>query len=358
WTAATRAGWTGVDLFFVLSGFLVSGLLFREYQRYRELRGVPFLIRRGFKIYPAYYALILVTWVVDLSRGSRPGHYTGLFVCQLLYVQNYLGWRWGHTWSLAVEEHFYLLLTLALVRLSRRGGDDPFQGLARRLIGLGAAGLALRILLLVCVPQVGSRTHFMGTHVRLDELGWGVWLAWWYHYRPARLAEFVARRRALLWALVVAGWLPPLLATSAWQWRYVLSFGFTGLSFGSLALILLALHPAGPRRPGPAVRALARIGFHSYSIYLLHEAVGLGIVRLAPGGWLPKVDTWATLVAAGAVHAAACIAAGTALGLGLEQPVLRLRDRICPSRAGGVRSAPASDPTPPEPTGSPPPAPG
>src|SRR5215469_6695095 len=60
-----RFGWTGVDLFFCLSGFLVSGLLFRDYRRYGTLHWKRFLIRRGFKIYPGYYALLLTTVLLD-----------------------------------------------------------------------------------------------------------------------------------------------------------------------------------------------------------------------------------------------------------------------------------------------------
>src|SRR3990167_6747089 len=56
-----RAGWTGVDLFFVLSGFLVSGLLFQEYKRHGDIRLGRFFIRRGLKIYPAFYVLFFVT---------------------------------------------------------------------------------------------------------------------------------------------------------------------------------------------------------------------------------------------------------------------------------------------------------
>src|SRR5438067_582225 len=60
-----RAGWVGVDLFFVLSGFLVSGLLFREYQQSGRVGAWRFLVRRGFKIYPAYFALLVVGLVIN-----------------------------------------------------------------------------------------------------------------------------------------------------------------------------------------------------------------------------------------------------------------------------------------------------
>ena len=59
-----RIGWIGVDLFFVLSGFLVSGLLFSEYKRYGNIKAGQFLIRRGFKIYPLFYLSIFLTLII------------------------------------------------------------------------------------------------------------------------------------------------------------------------------------------------------------------------------------------------------------------------------------------------------
>src|SRR5438876_4889931 len=64
-----QCGWAGVDLFFVLSGFLVSGLLFREYQKYGTIKLPRFLARRGLKIYPAFYVLLLTTIAVYVVTG-------------------------------------------------------------------------------------------------------------------------------------------------------------------------------------------------------------------------------------------------------------------------------------------------
>ena len=63
-----RGGWTGVDLFFVLSGFLISGLLFREFERTGRISHVRFLIRRGFRIYPPLWFLLICTAVIGLSQ--------------------------------------------------------------------------------------------------------------------------------------------------------------------------------------------------------------------------------------------------------------------------------------------------
>src|ERR1700732_285133 len=102
-----KAGWMGVDLFFVLSGFLISGLLFAEYKKNRSINWKRFLIRRGLKLYPAFYVFLLATFLTQLGFKQVSGlsNYLG----EIFYVQNYGPYIWSHTWSLAVEEHFYIL---------------------------------------------------------------------------------------------------------------------------------------------------------------------------------------------------------------------------------------------------------
>src|SRR3954468_707616 len=82
-----RGGWVGVDLFFVLSGFLISGLLFREHQKYGNISFKDFFTRRGFKIYPSFYVLVAVTVFVRLRRGSPVPLQD--FLHEILFVQNY-----------------------------------------------------------------------------------------------------------------------------------------------------------------------------------------------------------------------------------------------------------------------------
>ena len=102
-----KMGWIGVDLFFVLSGFLVSGLLFKEYIKFGSIKPGLFLIRRGFKIYPVYYLFYLLYLTPILIKGNL--NLTGFF-SDMFFLQNYI-WGWGYayapSWSLAVEEHFY-----------------------------------------------------------------------------------------------------------------------------------------------------------------------------------------------------------------------------------------------------------
>ena len=110
-----RYGSLGVDLFFVLSGFLVSGLLFREYLAKGRADVRRFLIRRGFKIYPAFYVYAVLTVVLRIRMGDSLT--LRQVLSELLFVQNYGAHVWSHTWSLAVEEHFYLLLAALIAIL-------------------------------------------------------------------------------------------------------------------------------------------------------------------------------------------------------------------------------------------------
>src|SRR5262249_44717454 len=92
-----EVGWTGVDLFFVLSGFLVAGLLFREVQEHGRIDIKRFLIRRGLKIYPGFYCLIGATVGIAVVHGwNLPWN---RILSEVFFVQNYHQGLWSQTWS-------------------------------------------------------------------------------------------------------------------------------------------------------------------------------------------------------------------------------------------------------------------
>ena len=127
-----------MDLFFVLSGFLISGLLFSEYKKRKAISFKRFFIRRGLKIYPAFYVFLLVTGVASIRWFHSLAPPT-LFLNEIFFVMNYLGGVWTHTWSLGVEEHFYILLPIFLSILIRYSSDrdDPFRILPRACLVVG-----------------------------------------------------------------------------------------------------------------------------------------------------------------------------------------------------------------------------
>jgi peptidoglycan/LPS O-acetylase OafA/YrhL len=337
-----RVGWLGVDLFFVLSGFLIGGLLIRELRKLGSIDVMRFLVRRGLKIYPAYFVfiayLILVPTVKAYALG---GGWSATLVEQwikywpnLLFLQNYVGSNpAGHTWTLAVEEHFYLMLPFALVALAASGRIRLLIPLC--LVAVPLLLLALRSLAVWTDDPFAAKMS--ATHLRLDALLFGVGIRSVAEYFPERLAA--ARR-----------WRLPLVATGLLLWSFnlwiepdsafVRTLGLMLNYLGSAAFLLAVCqtHAAdfgrGARYVGPLAAALAWIGFYSYTIYLWHvTAMGilgreLGTRLLASqGGASPLM--W--LVTATALSAGAVLIGVLASKI-VESPVLRLRDRLFPSR--------------------------
>lgn len=306
-----RFGWVGVDLFFVLSGFLVSGLLFTEFQRTQRLRIGRFLIRRGFKIYPPFYLLIFVALFAEAPTTHK-------LLAELFFFQNYSPGIFNHTWSLAVEEHFYLLLALGLALWTRM--DNPRPRTIAALIGIGlAATLALRLAVLA---HNANAFPMYQTHYRLDALGFGVLPSLAYHFHRDVLGTLVRRWRMPIVLASSALLLPSLLGS--YRDPFVLGVGLTTnyLAFGGLLLVCLLSGWQTPRVLQPMARSLAAIGTSSYSIYLWHVPILHWVV--------PQLSelhhAWRL-----AIYFPLCVVVGIVLGKVIEQPFLRLRDRLTPN---------------------------
>jgi len=321
-----RGGWIGVDLFFVLSGFLVSGLLFREYQRHGTVSVRRFLVRRGLKIYPAFYVFLAYT-VTSRLLGAKGGLSAAAIASEALFVQNYGPHLWGHTWSLAVEQHFYLLCAASVWFLAwwSRGQRDPFRPLLWMSVALAGLCLAGRLATGLTLPYA-DRTHLFPTHLRIDGLMFGVCLSYLHHFRRAGLASWVQGREPFLLTvgmlLLTPAFLLPLETTFL-----VHTVGLTLLYVGSgLVVVPLVLRGVGGSAP---LRVMAWIGSRSYSIYLWHLSAG------SLAYWLGEtVFGWpARSAAAFAMYAVGSVLLGALMAWLVEMPILRLRDRLVPSRS-------------------------
>ena len=310
-------GWAGVDLFFVLSGFLVGGLVFKELKRTGEFRAGRFLVRRAMKIWPIFYVYLALL----LISGRHPPE---AFVWQAgLHLQNYFVTPLDHLWSLAVEEHFYLALCAASAVLARYAKQ-------RRIAFLWlCAAVPVGCLALRCIAWangVEPRALQWQSQFRIDSLTCGVFLAYLYQFRPERFAR-LGRHKLLLFAIAAAGW--TVLGTWGANRAFVSTFGYTLAYLTSAAFLLGCIGlPALQRKP-LIVRGLAVLGVYSYAMYI-YQFVGYRMAEAAfrQLGW-DSPPALAELL----IRYAGAIGVAIVLTRCVEFPFLALRDRLFPSRA-------------------------
>jgi peptidoglycan/LPS O-acetylase OafA/YrhL len=310
-------GLEGVNLFFTLSGFLVGGLLLKQYAQEGRIDATRFIVRRIFKIWPAYYVLILF----HVIAGRHP--LDTFLVQNLTHTQNYFGSSIAQTWSLAVEEHFYLFLPLLLILLARfRARIDTV------LVVLGSICVAVLIARCVAVHDgLIDETAFY-TQYRIDSLLFGVMLAALYWMKPAAYRA-IAGRKGLLIAAVLG-----LVLWLVFGTRNVpldRSIGYTIQAIGFCALIVLTVEYSWPIRETMLYRLIAWIGVYSYGIYLWHSlalAPADMLIRKATALHVPAIPAWAAIMAAQFVIA---IALGYVTTRAIEFPFLKVRNALFPA---------------------------
>lgn len=342
---ALMGGGVGVTLFFVLSGYLIGGLLFAEIKRRGSLDVGRFLIRRGFKIWPSYYAYLVgvFCWLV-WRRGESAGEAASALVPNLLHVQNYLGTPVGHTWTLGVEEHFYLSLPLMLAGLlwlgRAKGRKDWSDGIPHFFLTCGlflAATAGLRFVLFLNEERALAVAHH--THVRMDALMFGVLLSYVSTFRSARVAAWMSRPSIWFWVGMVPGLMhgtsfPASLPKWASAWWYVVVY----VGFGVAVLAAVQARPATSRLAAwfesRAGRGLAWIGLYSYTIYLCHVPFATGTFRRVIGTYTPEpVPGEVRWVVGMGSYFVGSIFLGWLMSRVVESPMLRVRDRLYPRRA-------------------------
>ena len=339
-----RFGWTGVDLFFVLSGFLLGGLLFSEFALTGKIDVRRFLIRRSFKIWPDYYVLLIFVILVTPVSGDTFAERLTTYIPHLFHLQNYFRYLSLHTWSLAVEEHFYLALPLLLwttFKLTQGNKQRRFTIVAVAASLVVIICLTLRLCAEVPLENLGARLS--PTHLRVDSLCWGVFLAAIYHLKTNWFAALLRHR--LLIALAGLAIISPMMVLSIENSLFVTTWGYSLLYIGYGCLLIAAVSGGDNKRHSYLARLLAFIGTSSYSTYLWHWHLAYLFKALVPtirSSGIPPAFCWLLLTMAYVVTA---IAVGWFMGRLVEVPMLKFRDRIFPSNTSSptvVRISPPS----------------
>lgn len=339
WAWLSRYGWLGVDLFFVLSGYLIGSQVLAPLARGDRLDFGDFYLRRAFRILPAFWVVLAIYLLWPGFReapGMEPWWKFVTFTMNLSidYANNA---AYSHAWSLCVEEHFYLVFPLLAWWLTRKPTTWKFVT-ACAVIVLG--GIALRSALWLHFDALDpDRPWFVEdiyypTWNRLDGLVAGVALATLHVFRP-RLWQ---RLRAHANLALLAGML--VMALSFWLFRD--RVGLLGNAVGwpvaSAGLALLVFAGAGRdsvigrwRVPGAAWLAAV-----SYSLYLVHKPV-FHLVQSAFGAQLEGRGFIAF-----AVYGVAALLAAALLYYAVERPFLKLRRRVLRRRVPCALTAPAN----------------
>jgi peptidoglycan/LPS O-acetylase OafA/YrhL len=325
-------GWVGVQLFFVLSGFLITGILLdsRESDNYYR----AFFARRVLRIFPLYYGTLFVAFVVlPLVSSHHPPPDGQIWLWT--YTSNWAAPaghdnpEFPHFWSLAVEEQFYLVWPFVVRALS-----------PRRLLALciGLAGAAFWIRFGMRLGGSGPQPVYMWTICRMDALALGAAVA--ALLRMPRAAALVERRdRAIGWGALALG-LAGFFVTRGDPRTTGLSqtIGYSILALTFAALVFVAVMAEGGRRGALyhvlAWRPLRVLGIYSYGMYVfhmpIHRAIGLPILRR----WAEEDESigakWGIAYFV-AVSAATLVVAVASYHL-IEQRFLGLKRYFVPSR--------------------------
>ena len=314
---AMRLGWIGVDLFFVLSGFLITGILVDSKGGDHYFRN--FYVRRSLRIFPLYYAFLAGFFLLlplltsaeasglQTLRENQPwlwGYLTNVLVSIEGTQAAPLGMT--HLWSLAVEEQFYLVWPAVVLWCDRRR-------LISVCVWMGVAALAVRVAV-VATQGGGDVAGYMLTPARMDTLAFGALLALWIRDPRARAHLFrwarpvsAALAGALLLLMVSHRGLPQLGAG-------IQTVGYTLIALLSSALLAMVL--AAPDR-SPLRRLfetgwLRSLGKYSYGMYVFHYPLLILAARHVgfsevPALWGSKIPTQ-LLITAGVAAASFVLA--------------------------------------------------
>lgn len=325
WNFWATLGWIGVDLFFVLSGFLVSGLIFNEFKKTNKFSVKQFLIRRGFKIYPSFWLLILFTVLIKIITEKR--FEIEKIVGELLFIQNYLrnkDWLyWGHTWSLAIEEHFYIGLSILCFYLLTKT-KKRLDLIPNYFVFIALLCLILRLFFVFYYldKQIIYSTYYY-THFRIDSLFFGVLIAYLWHFKGIGENKFIKNNYNLLGVLGLLLYLPFAFIDRDTS-IFALTIGYNLLALGSGFLLIYSLKTNG--LSGFGWQYFAKIGCYSYSIYLWHlpikEWLTPKIIEIC------QIDSWffATFF-----YILASFVIGVILSKLIEYPILFFRDKYFPN---------------------------
>jgi peptidoglycan/LPS O-acetylase OafA/YrhL len=322
--ALSKPGHYGVELFFVLSGYLIGILYFRELASTGSVDTERFILRRITRTIPPYLLALAPAFLGSYIFEKE--HFRWEY---LLFLQNYLPEipYFMPSWSLCVEEHFYLLLPFILSLLVMVGRRLRIASMAIAIILLASPSI-LRVVEYKDLPLFGYfRT---ASHFHFDALFLGVFAAW-ASLRHPHLAPKLEKHRPLILATSLAA----LLMSSLLSEKLTFLLATPIISFLFMLVVLCLAH--GRQYGFSRSKTVALLAGSSYAIYLTHTMVLQAVMKAYSRQQVPMPVLWAIMITL-------CLAIGYLFYTLFETRLMDLRDRIIPStnRANPQPSAPSS----------------
>ena len=323
-------GWTGVDLFFVLSGFLIASQLFAQIKKGKQVSLKEFFLKRLFRIIPAYLVVVALYFCIPFFREKEalPPLWKFLTFTQNFGLDRGNYGTFSHAWSLCVEEHFYLFLPFTLVFLQF---TNSFKKAYWIIIILFIAGFALRLYSwhYLYLPNMDSNTKvdywamysYYPTYNRLDGLLIGVSIAAVYQFMPAWWERISKYGNWLILAGAILLALCFLFCSKLYEYNTSI-YGYTLISIGYGFIVAGALSPASflYRWKSSFTTLIATL---SYGIYLSHKGI-IHMTQVVFADW--GIDKNSSLMLL--ICVLLSIAGAWLLHLVVEQPFMKMRKRF------------------------------
>ena len=336
----TGYGWSGVELFFVISGFLVGGSIIIEIHS-GSFRWHIFAFKRFFRVYvPAVVFLAAYGLTKPLSifpEGNIISHFSTWGIHNLLLIMNYTGdGLLGHYWSLAVEEHFYITLPIVALCFAPMIRRYPLRIIGQSFLGAALIFALFRLIVMQTLHSQRPGDYFQLSHWQFDFFAMGIALRIYYENGTLRSAYIPALRGVVL----LLGFFATLMALSLFASisegnNLFVNHGindkidgvmlFMNLVVMSMLVFLSSSSTAGRILSSKWLRVVAAISFSTYIVHLVvitrTEFIYLQIASLGQGHTI-------SYILALIVGLCTTLGAGLLFFIAIERPVLIFRDLL------------------------------
>ena len=324
-------GWIGVDLFFVLSGFLIARQLFTELKTTNTISLKKFFVKRFFRIIPVYLFVITIYFLIPVFREkeSLPALWRFLTFTQNIGLDPSVNGTFSHAWSLCVEEQFYLFFPLIIAAV-------VYFKIAKK-----GFYILLAFFLFTCLIRLYIWDHYMEPLIAADKNYTGFWVTWIYYPTYTRLDGLltgisiggivtfypVLKERLMKYANILLASGIVLLIVAYYICYIRLSFNANIFGFPLIAIsfgfIVFAAISPGCILYKFKSRITASVAILSYSMYLVHKGIRhlcflyFGKMGIDKGGILMLLLSFVFSILAALI-----------LRYAIEKPFLKLRDKL------------------------------